>query len=728
MQTLSSQFCFLFISGFLFISSITSAQAQENKAATSEVKASPLETKDKPQQVEIKAKSETENSRRDAAAKTIVTNADLTRYGDTNIADAMKRVPGVTVVKGVMQLPGMSAGYTQVLVDGEPPRGISVNDIPMSTIERVEIYRLGSAEFSSQAMAGTINIILKKVANSAQQQIKASLSHSNSTAPSVEWMSSDKRDSLSYSLALRAEEFRFEFPSKISTYEYAANQQLIRENRNLVNDQSTYKQIYLNPIVQYKSTNGFSLRFSTSFFSNQGENHSEDDYVFLLGRNLPVESTRSQSNFRGHGGNTSLKISDQIFSDIKVDLNVGANGNASSNKENEINYSNPNQLAYVRHTNLDTRSGGVNSTLKLTAPSSEEHDIVGGWNISTRHSNDTRFQTDSGPMFPITEESLQNTHSVIDNLAFFVQDEWRFRKESSAYFGLRWEAVRVQSEGNTQTSVKNTSSVWSPIIQTLWQLNPENLDRLRIGVSRTYKAPQNFHLTSPKFVVANNSIDNPSIRGNPLLKPELAWSLQTSFEHNDKEEFSYSIKGVIRKISDVHRMQVSYFEDAWWRRFVNAGEGLSKVLSFETQFPLKRFIADSPNIDFTFYVGRTWSSVSFLPKPDNLLVPGKLSANTNIDYNAKDLPLTIGGSLRYQDAHPILVSEIQRNGTNASVDLDLYALWKFSKKTKLRFSIDNVLKREKSFTSQLWTDESTISRYRSLRPYRNIRLNLEHNF
>ena len=71
---------------------------------------------------------------------------ELTRYGDTNVAEAMKRVPGVTVVKGVMQLPGMGSGYTQVLVDGEPPRGININDIPMSTIERVEIYRLGCCE------------------------------------------------------------------------------------------------------------------------------------------------------------------------------------------------------------------------------------------------------------------------------------------------------------------------------------------------------------------------------------------------------------------------------------------------------------------------------------------------------------------------------------------------------------------------------------------------------
>ena len=122
--------------------------------------------------------------------------------------------------------------------------------------------------------------------------------------------------------------------------------------------------------------------------------------------------------------------------------------------------------------------------------------------------------------------------------------------------------------------------------------------------------------------------------------------------HNDKEEFSYSIKAVARRITDVHRMQISYFENAWWQRFVNAGEGSSKVLSFETQFPLKRFQAKMPNLDLSFMWGEPGPPVSFLPKPDNLLVR-KISANANLDYKAKDWPLSLGNEHSLSRLNPI---------------------------------------------------------------------------
>ena len=716
----------------LFSLTTTSALAQESSKSSNTTVAPQAAKKDaepaKTQQVEIKAQTEVELGRKDAAAKTVISNAELTRYGDTNVAEAMKRVPGVTVVKGVMQLPGMGAGYTQVLVDGEPPRGININDIPMSTIERVEIYRLGSAEFSSQAMAGTINIVLKKVPRAAQQQLKLGLSHDVSTAPRIEWTSSDKKDNLSYSLSLSAAEYRFEFPNSVLTSEFDQRQRLVRQDLQSSADWSSAKQFFINPIIQYRGKDGLSIRSATSLFGNDADNRSEQTYEFLLGRNLPIQKIVSNNTSRSKGGNTSIKLSSPFFTDAKLDLTIGLNGNTSRDHGKEVNYANSTELAFIRNTAINNRSGGASSTLKVTAPSNAEHDIVGGWNLSTRTNNDRRIQSDVGPSYSTPFQSQEDTHSVVDNIAFFAQDEWKFRKESSAYFGLRWESVRVKSEGSNQTSVTNNSSVWSPIIQTLWQLNEENTDRVRLGVSRTYKAPPNFALTSPKFIVSNNSIDNPSFRGNPLLRPELAWSLQTSYEHNDKEEFSYSIKAVVRRITDIHRFQNSYFDNAWWQRIVNAGEGNSKVLSFETQFPLKRFINDAPNIDFSFYVGRTWSSVSYLPKPDNLLVPGKLSANFSLDYKAKDLPLTLGTSMRYQDSNPIRLNDARRNIGHSRVDMDAYSLWKFTPKTSLRFSIDNLLKRQSSFQNEYMTETNFILRDVRSKSYRNLRLNFEHSF
>ncbi len=716
----------------LFSLATTSALAQESSKSSSATVAPQNAKKDaepaKTQQVEIKAQTEVELGRKDAAAKTVVSNAELMRYGDTNVAEAMKRVPGVTVVKGVMQLPGMGAGYTQVLVDGEPPRGISVNDIPMSTIERVEIYRLGSAEFSSQGVAGTINIVLKKIPRSAQQQLKFSLTHTEKTTKSAEWVSSDKSGDLSYSLSLRASEFGFGFPQTNTTEEFDKKNQLIHKNIAYTDGDAFSKQLFVTPILQYKNKDGLSIRSMSTISAVEFEDKSVQDYQFILGRNYPIQSSRKSSKSSGQSGSSSIRINDQIFDGIKLDFNLGVSGYTSRYIGNETNFSNPQQLAFIRTTNNHMNNGGINSSLRMTIPSNEEHDIVAGWNGSSARSQDRRFQVDSYANNSGVDESLQTTKSIVDNLALFAQDEWKFRKNSSIYLGLRWEGVRVKSEGNTQTSVENSSSVWSPIAQTLWQLNAENTDRIRFGISRTYKAPPNFYLISPKFVVINNSVENPSLRGNPALKPELAWSLQSSFEHNDKEELSYSIKAVLRKISDIHRMQLSFSENIWWRQYVNSGEGLSKVLSFETQFPLKRFIADAPKLDFNFYVGRTWSSVSYLPKPDNLLVPGKLSANLGLDYQTKDQVFNLGGSLRYQDANPILISTLQRNFSHPSVDLDVYGLWKVSTKTKLRLSIDNILKRKQVSASQYLEPQSTTWRYNDTKPYRYLRLNFEHSF
>jgi outer membrane receptor for ferrienterochelin and colicin len=128
-------------------------------------------------QVEIKAASAQETARNEAAAKTIVTAADLQRFGASNVTEALKHVGGILVVNGKIQFAGLNSQYTQVLVDGEPPRGININDLPMSMIERVEIYRQATAQFSTQAIAGTVNIVLKKASASAQQQFSVNAAY-----------------------------------------------------------------------------------------------------------------------------------------------------------------------------------------------------------------------------------------------------------------------------------------------------------------------------------------------------------------------------------------------------------------------------------------------------------------------------------------------------------------------------------------------------------------------
>jgi outer membrane receptor protein involved in Fe transport len=104
-------------------------------------------------------------------------------------------------------------------------------------------------------------------------------------------------------------------------------------------------------------------------------------------------------------------------------------------------------------------------------------------------------------------------------------------KQWSVYAGLRWEGLETKSSGNTYADVKNRSSVFSPILQTLYKLPDSKNDQLRFGLTRTYKAPDTNSLIPRRFLSTDNKQTNPDSTGNPNLKPELAWGLDLAYEH-----------------------------------------------------------------------------------------------------------------------------------------------------------------------------------------------------
>ena len=94
------------------------------------------------------------------------------RFEPLTVGDALRRVPSVTFLSDVLEsdgarLRGLDPGYTKILIDGEevPGSGVDrsffVDRIPAELIERVEVVRSSSANRSGDAVAGTINIVLR---------------------------------------------------------------------------------------------------------------------------------------------------------------------------------------------------------------------------------------------------------------------------------------------------------------------------------------------------------------------------------------------------------------------------------------------------------------------------------------------------------------------------------------------------------------------------------------
>lgn len=109
-----------------------------------------------------------------AAHATVIDGAELEQAGIEFVADALRRVPGLIVVRGgsfgaitSVFLRGAESDHMQVLVDGvtvnEPGGAFDFSALTTDNIERIEIIRgPASALYGSDAVAGVIQIFTRR--------------------------------------------------------------------------------------------------------------------------------------------------------------------------------------------------------------------------------------------------------------------------------------------------------------------------------------------------------------------------------------------------------------------------------------------------------------------------------------------------------------------------------------------------------------------------------------
>jgi len=146
------------------------ARAQVNDSAVQE-----LDEPQQPQsarQIVVQAEIGYRNRSDDAEPVLVYDEEYFQRFEPLTAGDALKRVPSVTFLSDVIEsdgprLRGLDPGYTQILINGErvpgpnPDRSFFLDRIPAELIEQVEIVRSSSARRTGDAVAGTINIVLR---------------------------------------------------------------------------------------------------------------------------------------------------------------------------------------------------------------------------------------------------------------------------------------------------------------------------------------------------------------------------------------------------------------------------------------------------------------------------------------------------------------------------------------------------------------------------------------
>ncbi|WP_295760853.1 TonB-dependent receptor [Undibacterium sp.] len=655
------------------------------------------------QSVNVNAARQTdlEVRRSSTAAKLIFGREELDRNGDASIGEILKRLPGVTIGGkpgrgGDIRMRGMGSGYTQILLNGEAaPRGFSMDSLSPDQVERIEVIRGPVAEYSTQAIAGTINIVLREEYKQKDIELKISDSlEQDRHAPNISLTYPGQVGSLSY--ALNGSIFRNQQLDEAQTHNLEKDGQgQVTLTQDILDQSTRHSQgLQFAPRLSYRFENGDSLMLQPFIMNSRSQTESLSELIQTPQSTAQyasaLSSGQSEHSFGRGFSNWQHKFADNSKLMVKLGGGAGRQESSSLRKEYDAGGLLLNTISDVNNT----RDSSLNLGAKYNRALGESHSLAMGLDLEAGKRSQTRISLQNG--LPQFADSGDDLDASTRRVAVFAQDEFDLSPQWSAYAGLRWEGIRTGSSAValSAAAVENTSSVWSPVLHSVWRLSGASKDQLRMSLTRSYRAPSLSDLIAIPSISSVNSPTKPDRSGNPNLKPELSTGVDLAYEHYLTRAGIMSANLFVRSIDDLIRRRTELVNTLtgprWVSAPVNVGHALASGIELEAKFQFQEFFPGAPAIDFRSNYSHFWSRVDDIAGPNNRLDQQPVqTANLGLDYRAAGLPLTLGGSLNWTPAYETQNSDTQLSSTGIKRQIDVYGLWKFSPNLQLRLSANN---------------------------------------
>lgn len=672
--------------------------------------------------------SDTEERRRATAAKIVIGREEIDKFGDANVGEVLRRLPGVTTPGapgrgGPPRMRGLGGGYTQLLIDGQRiPPGFSMESLTPDQIERIEILRAPTAETGARAIAGTINIITREGYTRRLNDLRVGFGLENAQrTPGVFWTRNDTAGPVIYNLSAGTFfSHRKSTSLTETTDEEVATGRTLSQQSESSTSWDRRQGMNLTGRLQWRlNDSGDSLMLMPTVFHMQGKSTRDFALQQILGS--PVGSSSVAYDFGSSGtdsGFTSSRLNAiwrQRLGPGRIEFNGGLGSwrGHSDTERQEFLRAAPSTPVRALSDVSKSQQDSLNFTAKYTltaggnADGSNEHSWVGGLEGESQRRTETRtsLQAFNGGAFaPLLTDFGDNLQASSQRVAAYVQDEWSISPQWAAHGGLRWEGITTQGDSlEGAARPKNHSSVATPLVHLVWKLDPKSRDQVRMSLTRSYKSPDlNTLIARPTIntrypISGTNSPTAPDRAGNPDLKPERALGIDVAIERYLENGGLLSANLFTRRIHDLNR-SVTALETVSWsaaKRWVarqqNIGDALTQGVELEAKFRLDQAVAGALPIDLRSNVALYRSRVDGIPGPDNRLdSQAKATANFGADYRIRSIPLTVGGNLNWVPGYRTQLSQEQLSTVSTKRVWDAFALWTFSPAVGLRLLGSNL--------------------------------------
>lgn len=665
--------------------------------------------------VEIRARrpNDTELRRQSTAAKTVIGRAEIERMGDSTLGEVLQRLPGLSVSNapgrgGTVRMRGLGSGYTQILIDGERvPKGLALESIPPDQVERIEILRAPTAETGAQAIAGTVNIVLREAVSQRQAQTRLTLEHdSDHWQPSLSGSYSNRFGPLSVQITADAahQDTRRTNHTEVSRETAAdADETLVpafgQRESSLSHQRSD--RLHLGSRLSWKASATDTFTLAPFLVLSRHDNHTTVGRDTWLGTDdsgaaFASADSRGDATYRlarlnggwqtrwGQGGKAEVKLGGR--SSVYRGETQRVERNAAGGE-------------LRREQDLpDTRDRGWQASTKISqvlpGRGEQMHEWATGVEVESSRRQDQRSRTQWAPDGTASALSTgfgDDLEAQVHRAALWAQDDWSLDPQWSLQAGLRWEGIRTRSTSSA-LSASHLSSVTTPLLHLLWRPENRRKDQVRLSLTRSYLPPSLNNLTARRSLSSSypvgvdgtgtNVPTSPDYTGNPDLRPELATGVDLALEHYLAQGGLWSVSFFHRRITDLMRGVVSQQTVDWasvprWvSRPENIGTARTTGLELEGKFKWRELQPSAPAVDVRASASVYRSRVDALSGPDNRLDDQPdWTLKLGADHSPAGWPLTWGAGLSWTSDYAIQHSAIRHEDVAGDRQIDLHTTW-----------------------------------------------------
>lgn len=672
------------------------------------------------QQVVIEGRTDDAALRRRQAtvAGTVIGRDELEAYGDNTVSDVLQRAAGVSMDGDTPRLRGLGAGYTQILLNGEPaPPGFSLDTLAPSEIERIEIVKGPTAEFGGAA--GTINVVLRSAPRLQQREWRGALGYrmvQPQGSGGFHW--GDRLGALGLFLP-------------INVYSWANGARVWQQRVARAADGTVSRQrvqgwdhwlghgLNLGPRLDWKISDTDTLQWQAfvqrNWHDNQGERHTQS----LQGPAPALVADRSASWGGWRMARTQAQWLRKQVDGERLELKASLQGSRWTGTGRAQGITPGGAEGTLRSSDGNHHERSHSLGLRWRKPWAEHHTLALGLDQDQRLRRELNRRFDNG-VEQITSAIGVPFEADIRKQVVFAQDEWALGDDASLNAGLRAEAVS-QRLASPSVSAHNRYTALAPTLQWRLALDPKSRDVLRAGLARTVRAPD-LGLLLPRYSL-NGAYDRDTSNtpiaadsaGNPLLQPERVWALDLSLERYLPGDGVLSVSAFHRRVHNLIRRRIALETVAeasaprWVSRPVNLGGARSSGLELELKGPAAPWLgawwAQAPKtLQLRAALSVYRSSVEQIDDPDARLEgQPPWQATLGLDWRELWPGWSLGASLAHTPAYATAQTDRQHVWRGQVQRLDAYLLWRIERGASLRLAVNNLLAPD-SLSSNAVTD------------------------